>query len=298
MVVDVQLGVVQPTIEVVVSRVVDVRQPLTESPVPHLLLAHGLVEPEQHAAIAILVLQEPDLGIEVLAGASRTRSRRDAASRCTRSRRCRRSRGRQAGRLRARGEAGHGEVLADTEPGVRAERAIPVVRPCALPVAVRFTNIAPMPERFGSSRLTRITEKLFAGHVERVVRLHVQDADVEAVDLAGQTAARHDWNEQTVLVQADAAAEEQIELIALADRKEPGVLEEERPLLGEAEVEAGEVDLLRVHLDLREVGVVGDIQVQARRHAELRVEAQIAVEVGRAPGANSGWPIRPRTAAA
>ena len=49
---------------------------------------------------------------------------------------------------------------------------------------------------------------------------------------------------------------------------------------GKAQVEAREIDLLRVDFDLREVGVVGHVEVQARRDAELRVEAEVAVEVG------------------
>ena len=155
-------------------------------------------------------------------------------------------------------EARQREVLADAEPRVGAPRPVPVARVARdCPVAVRLTNIAPTPERLGSSRLTRSTEKLFAGRATRVAGLHVQHADVDAVDLAAQAAAAPDRHEQSVLVEADAAAEEQIELVALADREQAGVLQEERPLLGKAQIEAREVDLLRVDLDLREIGVVG-----------------------------------------
>src|SRR6187549_43884 len=68
MVVDVEVGVAQATIEVVVARVVDVRLPFTKPPIPNLLLSHRLVEPEQDATIAIFVLQEPGLRVEVLTG--------------------------------------------------------------------------------------------------------------------------------------------------------------------------------------------------------------------------------------
>ena len=75
---------------------------------------------------------------------------------------------------------------------------------------------------------------------------------------------------------ADAAAEEQIDLAGIADREEAGVLEEERPLLREEQREAIEVDLLIVDLDLREVGVDGRVERQARREAVLDVAADIA----------------------
>ena len=83
-------------------------------------------------------------------------------------------------------------------------------------------------------------------------------------DLAAQAPAAFDRHERAVLVEADAAAEEQVELLSLADREQPRVLEEERALFRKAQVEAREVDLLRVDFDLREVGVVGGIEVQAR----------------------------------
>ena len=44
-----------------------------------------------------------------------------------------------------------------------------------------------------------------------------------------------------------------------------GVLEEEIALLGKEQAEARQVDLLLVDFDLREVGVVGDVEVQCRR---------------------------------
>ena len=70
-------------------------------------------------------------------------------------------------------------------------------------------------------------------------------------------------------------------------REQTRVLEEEWTLFREAQVEAREVDLLRVDLDLGEVGVVGGVQVQARRDAELGVEAEVAVQIRVASAARS-----------
>ncbi len=50
----------------------------------------------------------------------------------------------------------------------------------------------------------------------------------------------------------------------LPDGEEAGVLEEERPFLGKEQVEAVEIDLLLVDLDLREVGVDGGVEREAR----------------------------------
>ena len=68
--------------------------------------------------------------------------------------------------------------------------------------------------------------------------------------------AAEDRDRLTVRPDADAAAEEELDLLGDADREQAGVLEEEGPLLGKEEVEAVEVDLLLVDLDLGEVGVV------------------------------------------
>ena len=67
-VVDVELGVLQPAVEVVVARVRHVRQELAEAPDSDLLLPQRFLEAEQEPAVAVLVLEEPDLGVEVLAG--------------------------------------------------------------------------------------------------------------------------------------------------------------------------------------------------------------------------------------
>ena len=100
-----------------------------------------------------------------------------------------------------------------------------------------------------------------------------------------------------VVVDADGAAEEQIDFAGLADGEEAAVLEEERPLLGKQQVEPRQVDLLLVDFDLREVGVVGEIEVHARRHADLGVDAEVVPVVGvGGRQRSSGSPSRARRA--
>ena len=79
--------------------------------------------------------------------------------------------------------------------------------------------------------------------------------------------------------QADAAREEQVDLLRLAELERRRVLEEERPLLGEEQIEARQVDLLFVGLDLREVGVDGHVERQVGTDSPLHVEADVAVLV-------------------
>ena len=110
--------------------------------------------------------------------------------------------------------------------------------------------------------------------------LHVEQADVVASGLARQSAAADDRHRLAGGVQADAAAEEQIHLTRVADREEAGVLEEERPLLGEEQIEAIEIDLLVVDLDLGEVGVDRAVERQARRDVVLDVAAGVVVVLG------------------
>ena len=54
-----------------------------------------------------------------------------------------------------------------------------------------------------------------------------------------------------------------------------GVLEEEGPLFGEEEREAGQVDLLVVRLHLGEVGVRGQVHGEVRGDAPLHVEPDV-----------------------
>ena len=135
--------------------------------------------------------------------------------------------------------------------------------------------MAPTLERFGSSLLTRTAPKLLAGVQADRFGLHVEQADVHAARLSGQTGAALNGHELAAVGDADATAEKQIDLAAPAHGEEPAVFEEERPLFREVQVESRQVDLLLVHLDLREVGVVGEVEIQARRHADLPVDAPV-----------------------
>ena len=92
-------------------------------------------------------------------------------------------------------------------------------------------------------------------------------------------AAAADVDRQRRRRQADAAREEQIDLLRIAELERRRVLEEERALLREEQVEARQVDLLFVGLDLREVGVVGRIERQVRPDSPLHVDADVAILV-------------------
>ena len=119
--VDVQLGVVQPAIEVVIAPVGDVRLPFAESPIADLLLAHRLVEAKHDAAIAIFVFEEPDLGIEILTRAAVFKSSAMAGVVVFGIDVVRVVSTGQTGRLGARGKAVYREVLADSEARIQAK---------------------------------------------------------------------------------------------------------------------------------------------------------------------------------
>ena len=87
-----------------------------------------------------------------------------------------------------------------------------------------------------------------------------------------------DRNLLAVLAEADPPAEEDVDRPGLSDREQARVLQEERPLLGEEQREPVEVDLLVVHLDLREVGVEGGVEGQARADAVLQVGPDVAAD--------------------
>ena len=142
--------------------------------------------------------------------------------------------------------------------------------------------------------------KLFAGvGIPHRFGLHVQEADGDRLgDLPGQAGAAQDRNRLAAGADADPPAEEELGLPRVVERRaaavahgeSAGVLEEERPLLRKEEVEPVEVDLLIVHLHLREVGVVGEIESQSRRHAVLQVAAEVAQAGGEVP---RGAGVRP-----
>ena len=80
------------------------------------------------------------------------------------------------------------------------------------------------------------------------------------------------------------------ERAAGAHGEEVRVLEEEVALLRIEQAEPRQVDLLLVDLDLREVGVDGDVHVEAGRQAVARIEADVADGVG--GRATVRWPAR------
>ena len=121
------------------------------------------------------------------------------------------------------------------------------------------------------SRLTRSTVKLVDGVARHrfIAGLDVHHADAERADLAGQAAADVD-RDDAAAVEADAAAVEQVRRVGAAaaaagiaaarcaaapEVEQAAALEEELALLRKEQVEARQVDLLLVDLDLREVGV-------------------------------------------
>ena len=61
-----------------------------------------------------------------------------------------------------------------------------------------------------------------------------------------------------------------------AHRENAGVLEKERSFLGKEQVEAIEIDLLLVHLDLREVRAVGQVEGQGGGDGVLQIDAGVA----------------------
>ena len=79
--------------------------------------------------------------------------------------------------------------------------------------------------------------------------------------------------------QADAAAEEDVDLLRLAELEGRGVLEEERPLLREEQVEPRQVDLFLVDFHLREVGVDGDVEREVGTDSPLEVAADLELVV-------------------
>jgi hypothetical protein len=131
-VVDVKIGVLKAAVEIVVAGVGEVRQDLAETPATDPLLPECFLEADEEPSIAVLILEKAHLGIEVLSGFAVLESNPVAT----------------VIKLRV-GVVG---VIAAAEPGGFGRASDPT--------AVRLTNIAPMPDRLGSSRLTRITEKL------------------------------------------------------------------------------------------------------------------------------------------
>ena len=121
-----------------------------------------------------------------------------------------------------------------------------------------------------------------------IAGLHVDRAEGELAGLAGGAAAGDERNHAR-LIEADAAAEEQVRRVAGAGaesgagaagkRERAEAFEEEVALLREEQVEARQVDLLLVDFDLREVGVDGEVGGDVLRDAVLHVAADAAVAI-------------------
>ena len=66
-------------------------------------------------------------------------------------------------------------------------------------------------------------------------------------------------------------------------RENVGVFEKELPLLGEEEAEPGQVDLLRIRFDVREIGVVGQVERHTlAKHGSFASTPAFALSAGRA----------------
>ena len=176
--------------------------------------------------------------------------------------------------------------------------------------------IAPIVLFFRMSRFTRRTVKLVdgvsvAGSSSAWMFTH---AEGELADLAGDPPAdldrhlaaavepdapaveeerRRRWRVEAAA--QPAAAAQVARRAAAGEVEDAAALEEEVALLGEEQVEAGQVHLLLVDLDLREVGVVGEVGDEVGGDAVLHVEADLAVEiVGHRRDAHRSVADRPR----
>ena len=112
----------------------------------------------------------------------------------------------------------------------------------------------------------RVVRSRYAGVT--VLGLEVQKADGEGTRLSRDASPSQD-----VVVDADAAAEEDVGRSIVAELEELGTLQEELPFFRIEEAEAAQVDLDVVHFHLGEVGVVGQVQGEARCEAVLHVQA-------------------------
>ena len=120
-----------------------------------------------------------------------------------------------------------------------------------------------------------------------------EQADGETARFAAQSSAGTE-RRNAPAVETDPPAEEQIRRHATAGaeagartsgkRERPEVLQEEIPLLGKEQVEARQVHLLLVDLDLREIGVDRDVDGQVLCHAVLEIAADPVRRVVREAG--------------
>ena len=220
--------------------------------------------------------QEAHLGVEVLAEVLVLDVPPPLARRETEGRVERPVRRREPGRRRPRPPCRQRPRL--PQPQLSIHRVGPVVVAGSAPVAVDEGGADPRPVR------------QFARHAGDRVGVRALDAidpvgpDMQHPDVESGRAPRHAGapgdRDLPPVGDADAAAEEQIRPPA-PDREEPRVLEEKGTLLREEQAEAREVDLLVVHLHLREVRVVRRVERHAPRELELRLAAELVILVER-----------------
>ena len=110
----------------------------------------------------------------------------------------------------------------------------------------------------------------------RPVGEDLQRTHGDGADPAGDPAATHDRNRLPQGVDADATREEEIDRLWRARREDAGIFQEEGAFLRKEQRKAGEIRALLIDFDLREVGVVGQIEGQAGRHAVFDLSAHIA----------------------
>ena len=182
----------------------------------------------------------------------------------------------QPRRLGLRGEAAQRHRFLDAVLAVDTERAVVIIGARAVAGAGAVHEDRAEPRAPAEVLADPRGREVVRRRVADALGLHVQEADVGPLRLAGEARARLNRDEGARAVDADPAAEEQVDLARTADRKQPAILEEERALLREQQVESRQVDLLLVHLHLGEVGVVGEVERHARGDADLAVDAEIA----------------------
>src|ERR1051325_6114025 len=99
-------------------------------------------------------------------------------------------------------------------------------------------------------------------------------------DASREPSAAYDGYRLAERVDADATGEEQVDSLRRAGGEDAGVLEKERSLLREEQRKAGEVGALLIDLDLREVGVVREVESETGRHAILDLAADLPAPPG------------------
>ncbi len=183
-----------------------------------------------------------------------------------------------ARRVGAGDEAGELAVAADSPAAVEAVGAIGVVVAGERSAAVAVDEDRPDRRAIGQvAAVARHGEVVLRSDAEGLLGAHVEHADVVAALLARDPQPRFDRHHLAVRPEADPSGKEEQRLLGHSDLEQARVLEKERPLLGEEEIEPVEVDLQLVGLDLGEVGVVGGVQGEAGRQAVLEVDPELAL---------------------